>query len=99
MLRAVLKESPDRRQFGRRAAFKTATIAQSEGQRLAATVIALSEAGATLKISQPEAVENVFYLEIHEDDFIVKCRIVHIQEAAIGVAFVGPPRRISWLKK
>lgn len=99
MQHQMIDKSLDRRQFGRRSAFKIATIAQADGQRLAATVIELSQAGARLRIPPPGAVENEFYLEIQEDDFIVKCRVVHTQEASIGVAFIGPPRRLSWLKR
>jgi hypothetical protein len=99
MLHQLIDKSLNRRQFGRRSAFKIATIAQVDGQRLAATVIELSQAGARLRIPRPEDVENEFYLEIQEDDFIVKCRLVHIQETSIGVAFVGAPHRLSWIVK
>ena len=99
VLHKVIDKSLDRRQFGRRSVFKTATIAPAEGQRITATVVELSQAGARLRIPLPAAVENEFYLEIHEDDFIVKCRLVHIQEMTIGVAFAGPPRRLSWLSR
>jgi len=95
----VIDKPPGRRQFGRRPAFKSATIVQDGGARLAATVIDLSEAGARIKIARPEAVENEFYLEIPENDFIVKCRMVHMQDTSIGAVFIRAPRRLSWLNK
>ena len=95
MLQKVTDKSFDRRQFGRRSVFECATIAL-EGQRITATVVELSQLGAELRVPSPAAVENEFFLEIHEDDFRVKCRLVHIHEMTIGVAFVGAPRRLSW---
>jgi hypothetical protein len=72
---------------------------QGDGARIPATVVDLSEAGARIKIADPDRAEKEFYLEIPADDFIVKCRIAHVQDASIGVLFIRPPRRISWLKK
>jgi hypothetical protein len=96
---AMIDKPQGRRQFGRRQAFKAATIVHADGQRLPATVIDLSEGGARIRVAQPEVVEKEFYLEIPGDDFIVKCRVIHIQEASVGAAFIRPPRRLSWLNK
>ena len=95
----MIEKPPGRRQFGRRPAFKPATIVQADGSRIPATVVDLSEGGARIKITEPNRTDDEFYLEIPADDFIVKCRIAHVQEATIGVLFIRPPRRISWLKK
>ncbi len=51
------------------------------------------------KISKPDLVEKEFYLEIPDDDLIVKCRVVHVDEVSIGVKYIKPPRRISWLNR
>ncbi len=74
----MVEKSQNRRHFGRRTAFKAATIAQG-GQRMAATVLDISEAGARIKTAKPELVEKEFYLEIGADDFVIKCRTLHIQ--------------------
>ena len=88
----------DRRRFGRRPAFKAATIDQGDGQRIPATVLNISEAGAQIKV-QPDLIAKEFYLEIPEDDLIVKCRVTRVEETAVAVVFVKPPRRLSWLHK
>jgi hypothetical protein len=72
---------------------------QGDGARIPATVIDLSEAGARIKTAAPDGIDEEFYLEIPADDFIVKCQLAHKQEASIGVLFIRPPRRLSWLKK
>jgi len=95
----ALKKPKDRREFGRRPVFKQATIAQSGGQRLAATILDASDGGVRLKVEQPELVEKEFYLEIPEDDFIVRCRLTRIDEVAVGAQYIKAPRRISWLNK
>jgi hypothetical protein len=95
----VIEKPPGRRQFGRRPAFKPATIVQADGTRIPATVVDLWVAGARIKVAEPNHAGSEFYLEIPADDFIVKCRVAHVQEASIGVLFIRPPRRLSWLKK
>jgi hypothetical protein len=95
----VIDNSHGRRQFGRRKAFKAATLALPGGERVAATVVDLSEAGARIKIADPQTVGEEFYIEIPGDDFVVKCRVIHRQETTIGVEFTKPPRRLSWLNK
>jgi hypothetical protein len=89
----------DRRQFGRRPVFKPATIVQSGGQRTPATVLNVSDGGARLKIEKPELVETEFYLEIPEDDFIVRCRLLRLEDTVVAVQFIKAPRRLSWLNK
>ncbi|HVZ04406.1 PilZ domain-containing protein [Hyphomicrobium sp.] len=95
---AITKQS-ERRQFGRRLVFKSAAIVLGDGQRLPGRIIDLSSAGARIKIQKPDLVEAEFDLEIPEDDFVVRCRRVHIDEATIGLQFIKPPRRISWGKR
>ena len=87
----MIDKPPERRQFGRRSAFKSATMS--------ATVLDLSQGGARIRVAQPEAIGKEFYLEIPENDFIVKCGLVHMQDTSIGAVFIRTPRRLSWLNK
>jgi hypothetical protein len=89
----------ERRQFGRRTVFKPAVIEIEDGQRINATVIDLSEAGAKLKVADPGILKGEFNLEITGDDVVVRCRCVQITNGVAGLQFVRPPRRLSWLKK
>ncbi len=95
----ALDKPQDRRQFGRRPVFKPATIVQSGGQRLSVTVLDVSEGGARIKIEKPELVEKEFYLEIPEDDFIVRCRLMRVDEGFVGAQYIKAPRRLSWLNR
>jgi hypothetical protein len=95
----VAEKTNNRRLFGRRTAFKSAAIAQAGGQRVSATVLDISDGGARIKIARPQTIEKEFYLEIPEDDFIVKCRTAYVRETSIGATFIGSPRRLSWLKR
>ena len=95
----MIDKPPERRQFGRRSAFKSATIVQDGGSRLSATVLDLSQGGARIRVAQPEAIGKEFYLEIPQNDFIVKCGLVHMQDTSIGAVFTRAPRRLSWLNK
>jgi hypothetical protein len=95
----AIQNQHDRRQFGRRSVFKAATVVHAGGERLPGYVIDISQSGARIKIATPDLVETEFFLEIPEDDSIVKCRVVRVEEGAIGVQYIKPPRRLSWLKK
>jgi PilZ domain-containing protein len=92
-------KQPDRRQFGRRPVFKAAVVVQADGRRLAGFILDFSDAGARIKISKPALVEKEFYLEIPDDDLIVKCRVIHVDDVSVGVKYIKPPRRISWLSR
>jgi hypothetical protein len=89
----------DLRKFGRRPVFKAAVIELNNGQRLSGTVLDISDGGAKIKLPEPERLIGEFYLEIPGDDFIVKCRLVRIDDAIAGLTYIRPPRRLSWLKK
>jgi hypothetical protein len=89
----------ERREFGRRTVFKPAVIDLDDGRRINGTILDLSEAGAKVKVSEPEVLKGEFSLEISGDDMIVRCRCVHIENGVAGVQFVKPPRRLSWVKK
>ena len=79
--------------------FKAAVIELENGQRLSGTVLDLSEGGAKIKLPEPRRLIGEFYLEIPGDDLIVKCRLIHIDDAIAGLSYVKPPRRLSWVKK
>ena len=89
----------DQRVFGARSDFKAVTIALEGGERLPGTVVNFSKGGAKIKVANPELVKGEFYLEIPGDDFIVKCRPIYIEDAAVGVQYIKSPRRLSWLKR
>ncbi|HVX35190.1 MAG TPA: PilZ domain-containing protein [Hyphomicrobium sp.] len=94
-----IEKPPERRQFGRRAVFKSAVIVLNDGRRLAGAVVDFSDAGARIKLPEAVHVESEFELEIPGDDFVVRCRLAHADDVYIGVQYIKPPRRISWLKR
>jgi hypothetical protein len=89
----------EKRTFGRRPAFKSAALVLDDGRRLPGTLLDQSEGGAKMRLSNPESLSGEFFLEIPEDDLIVRCRLVHASPGAIGLQYVKPPRRVSWIKK
>jgi len=95
----AIKKQSDRRQFGRRPVFKSAVIVLDDGRKVTASIIDLSSAGARIKTSKSNLVEPEFDLEIADDDFVVRCKLVHVDEVSIGAQFIKPPRRISWRKR
>ncbi len=95
----AIERPREQRKFGRRPVFKAAVLALDSGERLPGTVLNLSEGGAKIKVAKPELLIGEFYLEIPEDDLIVKCRLIHIEDAIVGVQYIKPPRRLSWLKR
>jgi hypothetical protein len=95
----AIKKQPDRRQFGRRPVFKAATVVLNDGRRIAGFIVDRSDAGARIKLSKPDSVEPEFDLEIPDDDFIVRCTLIHVDDISVGAKYIKPPRRISWLKR
>ena len=95
----AIKKQSDRRQFGRRTVFKPAAVLLNDGRRMAGFIVDISDAGARIKLSKPGLIEPEFDLEIPGDDFIVRCKIVHVDDISVGVKYIKPPRRISWLKR
>jgi hypothetical protein len=95
----AIERPREQRKFGRRPAFKAAVLTLESGERLPGTVLNLSDGGAKIKLAKPELVNGEFYLEIPGDDLIVKCRLIHIENAIAGVQYIKPPRRLSWLKR
>lgn len=95
----TIKKQSDRREFGRRTVFKPAALVLADGRRIAGFVVDLSDGGARIKLSKPALIEPEFELEIPGDDFIVRCKIVHVDDISVGVKYIKPPRRISWLKR
>ncbi|MFA5957143.1 PilZ domain-containing protein [Hyphomicrobium sp.] len=101
ILRATLaiERSKDQPKFGKRSAFKPADLVFDDGQRIAGTVLELSDGGAKIKVSDPQSLKGEFYLEIPSDDLSIRCRVVHIQDGIVDLQSVKPPRRLSWIKK
>ena len=95
----AIERTRDLRKFGRRPVFKAAVIELLDGQRLSGTVLDLSDGGARIKLHEPEQLNGEFYLEIPGDDFIVKCRLVRVDDAIAGLSYIRPPRRLSWVRK
>lgn len=95
----AIKKQSDRRQFGRRPVFKAAALVLSDGRRMTGFIVDLSDAGARIKLSNPDLVEPEFDLEIPDDDFIVRCKLIHVDDISVGAKYIKPPRRISWLKR
>ena len=95
----AIERPRDQRKFGRRPVFKQAVLALETGERLSGTILNLSEGGAKIKIPNPELLKGEFFLEIPEDDLIVKCRPIHVDKEVAGVEYIKPPRRLSWLKR
>lgn len=89
----------ERRKFGRRSVFKIATVVQGAGDRLFGHVIDISEGGARIQLPEVSLLLPEFFLEIPEDDFVVRCRLVHTQQNSAGVEFTRPPRRLSWVRQ
>lgn len=95
----AIERPREQRKFGRRPVFKAAVLALDSGERLLGTVLNLSEGGAKIKMAKPELLKGEFYLEIPSDDLIVKCCLIHIEDAVAGLQYIKPPRRLSWLKR
>ena len=89
----------EKRAFGRRPTFKPAILVLDDGRRLPGTLLDQSEGGAKIKLSAPESLLGEFFLEVPEDDLIVRCRVAHASADTMGLQYVKPPRRISWIKK
>ena len=86
----------ERRKFGRRKTFKPATIVGPGGESISCVVVDISEVGAKIGLAAPDAAPDHFELTIVDDDFTVKCEVIHRQDTAIGVRFIASPRRLSW---
>lgn len=84
----------DKRQAKRRPLFITATIAFDANQALACAVHDVSETGARIETSQPEAVPDHFTLLLTPRGFPRReCRVVWRRDGFVGVTFA--PRRGS----
>ena len=92
-----LERPKERRQFGRRPVCKAAFVKLDTGIELKVTVLNIAAGGARIRMRDPSKLVEEFFLEIPEDDFVVRCRIIYVDETAIGVQFTRAPRRLSWL--
>jgi len=95
----AIERSKDQRKFGRRTVFKPAVIVFDDGRRLPTTLFDLSEGGAKVKVPEPDTLKGEFFLEIPSDDLIIRCRVAHVESNLVGLQYIKPPRRLSWLKK
>jgi hypothetical protein len=86
----------ERRKFGRRGAFKKAFVILENGDRIAGFVTDLADEGARFRPEHETDIQGPLLLEILQDDFIVKCSIIHRFENTLGLKFLSSPRRISW---
>lgn len=85
----------DRRSFGRRNTFKSATILTSSGDKALCVVVNISAGGALLRLRSEPSCLDTFELHIEEDDILVLCRVVHRTDGNVGVQFIRSPRRAS----
>jgi hypothetical protein len=85
----------DRRGFGRRNTFKSATILTTIGDTAQCVVVNLSVGGALLRLRSNLGSLDTFELHIEEDDILVLCRVVHRTDGNVGVQFIRSPRRAS----
>lgn len=84
----------NRRRFGRREVFKSATILTDAGLKVPCMVINQSDGGLALKDPLCELPPS-FFIIFEEEDKIVRCQIIHQTGEAIGVQFVNAPRPAS----
>jgi PilZ domain len=95
----AIEHPRERRGFGRRSVFKPAVIELDDGRRIDGAVLDISDGGAKVRLTDPEALKGEFYLEMPGDDLIIRCRCARIENGIAGIEFVKPPRRLSWVKK
>jgi PilZ domain len=84
----------ERRKFGRRTVLKPALCIASDGGLTECTVVDQSDGGARVQLKSGEP-SLEFTLFIPEDDFAVRCIIVHRREGQIGVKYLRLPTRIT----
>lgn len=85
----------DRRSFGRRNTFKSATILTPTGDKVHCVVVNLSAGGALLRLRSELSSLETFELHIEVDDILVLCRVIHHTDGNVGVQFMRSPRRAS----
>jgi PilZ domain len=89
----------ERRKFGRRSVCKHAVAVLEDGRRVEGVVVDISEGGARIQVKDVTLLQSTFMIEIPDDDFVVKCEIVHYLENAVGLRFIQSPRRLSWSQR
>lgn len=94
----AIAKNPERRQFGRRKVFKAAVIIIDGGQRISGNIVDMTVGGARMRVLESIPLTADALLEIPGDDIVVKCRIVHVDETSVGLQYIKPPQRISWLR-
>lgn len=92
------KDSKEQRKFGRRTVFKLGTAVFDDGRRIEGTVLDLSDGGAKIKVPDPNLLAGEFFFEIPSDDLIIRCCVAHIDGGVVGLRYLRPPRRLSWVK-
>jgi hypothetical protein len=94
----AIERLKEQRKFGRRSVFKPAVLAFDDGHRISGTLLDMSDGGAKIKVTNPEAINGEFYLEIPSDDLIIRCRVVRTEGPIMGLQYTKPPRRLSWVR-
>lgn len=92
------KDSKEQMKFGRRAFFKPGTAVFDDGRRIDGTILDLSEDGAKIKVPDPNLLSGEFFFEIPSDDLIIRCCVAHVDGGVVGLRYLRPPRRLSWVK-
>lgn len=97
--RRVVQELRERREFGRRNVCKQAVAILEDGTRIPGVVVDISVGGARIQVKDVTLLQPILLIEIPDDDFVVKCEVVHYLENAVGLRFLQSPRRLSWSQK
>lgn len=95
-MRSAGERSSERRQFGRRQICERGHIETPDGRRRPCLVVDISDGGARVQLSGPEAAPEVFQLVLPSLDMTVACTVVRESGGALGVAFTRSPRRLTW---
>lgn len=91
----------ERRQFGRRKTCKPAILsyADPDGEHhIDCVVVDISAGGARVSSSEIDRLPEKIQLKIPEDDFAVNCRRIYVKDGYMGLQFISPPWRPSWIK-
>lgn len=87
---------PERRQFGRRQICERGHIETPDGRQRPCLVVDISDGGARIQLSGPEAAPAAFQLVLPGLDMKVACEVVHEVAGQLGLAFTRSPRRLTW---
>lgn len=95
----AIERSKEHRDFGRRPSFKAAVAVLDDGRRIAGILLDQSESDAKIKLQEPSLLKGELFLEVPDDDLVVRCRVAGVEGGVTAFEYVKPPRRLSWLQK